>query len=183
MSIEHMIMGHIGFVGIAGPTSFELEKKIDFAEHQVTEGKPLLQYMGPVLDGIALTFMFHREYTDPQVAWDKILDLFNQHSSFPLSMGNGQLVGTFVLSGLSRSATVTAEDGTLVAIECRVTLKEYADPEPLKTKKIAKKKKAKAVKKPGKRKPNSKKAEVPKLDAASKAAGYKLVDGKTVVRQ
>ena len=85
MSIEHMIMGHIGFVSIASPTSFDLEKKIDFAEHQVTEGKPLLQYMGPALDGIGLSFMFHADYTDPQTAWDKILDLFNQHSAFPLS--------------------------------------------------------------------------------------------------
>ncbi len=183
MSIEHMIMGHIGFVSIASPTSFDLEKKIDFAEHQVTEGKPLLQYMGPALDGIGLSFMFHADYTDPQTAWDKILDLFNQHSAFPLSMGNGQLIGQYVITGLTRTTTVTSEDGTLVAIECKVTLKEYADPEPLKTKQVAKKSKAKAVKKAGKRKPNSKKAEIPKLDAASRAAGYKLVNGKSVVRQ
>lgn len=178
-----VLLGDIGFARLASPTAFDLEKKIDYAEHQVTEGKPLLQYMGPGLDGISLSFMFHADFVRPQAAWDGLVDLMNSHAAFPLSMGNGRFLGRFVITSLNRTTTVTADDGTLISCECKATLKEWAEPAPLKTRKIEKKEKAKAVKKKGKKKPKAKKAAAPELTADSKAAGYKMVDGKTVVRQ
>jgi hypothetical protein len=178
-----IMLGAVGFAQLTSPTAYELEKKVDFAEHQVTEGKPLLQYMGPGLDGISLSFLFHADFINPQTAWDQLVDLMNTHAAFPVSMGNGQLLGQFVLTSLTRAASSMANDGTLQAIECRVSLKEWSDPAPLQTRQAEKKQQAKAVKKPGKKKPRTKKATIPQLDAASRAAGYKLTDKKTVVRQ
>lgn len=178
-----IMLGDVGFARMTSPTANELEKKADFAEHQVAEGKPLLQYMGPGLDSFSLSFMFHVEFCTPQECWDDLVGLLNKHEAFPLSMGNGQLLGRFVITSLTRTTTITTDDGRLLGIEVRASLKEYADPEPLKTRKVEKKAKAKAVKRKGKKRPKSKKAVVPQLDAASRAAGYKMVDKKTVVRQ
>ena len=178
-----IMLGDVGFARMTSPTANELEKKADFAEHQVAEGKPLLQYLGPGLDSVGLSFLFHVEFSNPQECWDALVGLMDKHEAFPLSMGNGLLLGRFVITSLTRTTTITTDDGRLLGIEVRAQLKEFADPEPLKTRKAEKKKKAKAVKKPGKKKPKSKKADVPQLDAASRAAGYKMIDKKTVVRQ
>lgn len=178
-----IMLGDVGFAKLTSPTSHELEKKADFAEHQVAEGKPLLQFMGPGLDSVSLSFLFHVEFCNPKECWDDLVDLLNRHEAFPLSMGNGELLGQFVLTGLTRTATITTDDGGLLGVEVRASLKEYADPEPLKTRRAEKKQAAKGVKKPGKKKPRSKNADVPQLDAASRAAGYKMIDKKTVVRQ
>lgn len=181
--MPYMVLGDVGYAKLTSPTAFEFSKKADFAEHQVAENKPLLQYIGPGLDAISLSFTFHADFTNPREAWENLVDLLYAHAAFPVSMGNGQLLGRFVLTDLVRTTSVTADDGTLISIDCKVSLKEWSDPEPLKTRKVEQKKKAKAIKKPGKKKPKTKKADVPQLDAASRAAGYKLVDKKKVVRQ
>lgn len=179
----YMILGVVGYARLTSPTAFGVEKKADYAEHQVTDGKPLLQYMGPGLDNVELAFSFHADFTDPQASWNSLVELLNAATAFPISMGNGQFVGWFVLTRLSRETTITADNGALIGIDCRVQLKEWADPAPLKTRAIEKKKKAKAVKKKGKKKPKAKKANVPELTKESRSAGYKIVDGKTIVRQ
>lgn len=179
----YMILGVVGYARLTSPTAFSVEKKADYAEHQVADGKPLLQYMGPGLDNIELGFSFHADFTDPQASWNLLVELLNAAIAFPVSMGNGGFVGWFVLTRLSRETTITADNGALIGFNCRVQLKEWSDPAPLKTRVIEKKKKAKAVKKKGKKKPKAKKAVVPQLDAASRAAGYKVVNGKTIVRQ
>lgn len=199
---KFILLGDVGYARMTSPTSFEVGKKAEFAEHRVAEGKPLLQWMGPALDEIALTFAFFADdstaatvvktilpeigaeiYGDPQRAWDKLVGMLESREAFPVSMGSGVYLGQFVMTTLSRISTIASENGTLKGIECRVTLREWVDIVPLETKAVAKKKTAKAVKKTGKKKPNAKKAAVPQLDAASRAAGYKVVDGKTIVRQ
>lgn len=178
-----IMLGDVGFAKLSAPTSYGLDKKTDFAEHQVAEGKPLLQYMGLGLDSISLSFMFHIDFVNPQKAWNDLVFLLEWAEAFPVTMGNGLLMGKFVLTELNRTATYMSENGNLLGMECKATLREWHDPAPLKTRKVEKKKKAKAIKKKGKKRPKSKKATVPQLDAASKAAGYKLIDKKTVVRQ
>lgn len=178
--MPYIILGDVGYALLTSPTSYDLEKRADYAEHEVTEGKPLLQYMGPGLDQIALSFTFHADFVDPQSSWDELVGVLDARTAFPVSMGNGLFMGTFVLTELARIATVTDQDGSLVAIDCQVKLKEWVDIAPLETKKAEQKQTAKAVSKPGKIKPKSKKAEVPQVDSTG---DYTEVDEKTMVRQ
>ncbi|NTU68924.1 MAG: phage tail protein [Chlorobiaceae bacterium] len=176
----YMLLGGIGYARLTSPSVHEIEKKADYAEHQVTEGKPLLQHMGPALDELSFSFLFHEDFIDPQYAWEQLVDMLDSRSAFPVSMGNGELLGMFVLVTLSKASTVMSENGTMKACECQVSLKEWVDPAPLETRKAEKKGEAGAVSKPGTKKPKSKKATVPKV---SKKGDYKSVDKKTIVRQ
>lgn len=172
-----LILGDIGFAKLVSPAGFDAKLAISYAEHQVIEGKPLLQYTGDGLGEINLNFLFHADFCKPQSVWDALVDLATSHKAFPLSQGNGLMLGKFVIADISRTTTYAAEDGTLYAFECKLSLKEYADPAPLQTKKKEQKKKAPAKRKKGKKRP-AKKKEVPELTAASKRAGYALSQDK-----
>ena len=177
-----LILGDIGFAKLVSPTGFDAKLAISYAEHQVIEGKPLLQYTGDGLGEINISFLFHADFCKPQSVWDALIALATSHKAFPLSQGNGLLLGKFVIADISRTTTYAAEDGTLYAFECKLSLKEYADPAPLQTKKKEQKKKAPAKRKKGKKRP-AKKKEVPEITAASKRAGYALSqDKKSVIK-
>lgn len=180
--MSFLLLGDIGFGKLESPTGFDAKLAISYAEHQVIEGKPLLQYTGDGLGEISLDFMFHADFCKPQAVWDDLVTLATSHKAFPLSQGNGLLLGKFVIVDISRTTTYAAEDGTLYAFGCKLTLKEYVDPAPLTTKKKEQKKKAPAKRRQGKKLP-SKKKEVPQLTAESKKAGYALsADRKAVIK-
>lgn len=176
-----ILLGDIGFGKLASPTGFDAKLAISYSEHQVIEGKPLLQYTGDGLGEIGLNFLFHADFCQPQQVWDDLVTLATSHKAFSLSQGNGLVLGKFVITDISRTTTYAAEDGTLYAFECKLSLKEYVDPAPLQTKKKEQQKKAPAKKK--KRKRPTKKKEVPELTAASRQAGYALsADRKSVIK-
>lgn len=183
MATPFVMLGTIGYAKLTSPTAMDLTKSWNYAEHQVVEGKPLLEFMGSALDGHKLTFLFHASYCNPQKSYDALVTLGDLHAAFPLTKGNGRYMGRFVIIELSQAIQSSADDGTLLSIEVSATLKEYVDKKPLETKKKVAKAKAPARKKAGKRKAKVKKADVPQLTAASRAAGYTLVNKKTVVRQ
>lgn len=183
MGTPFIMLGTIGYAKLTSPTAMDLTQGWTYAEHQVVEGKPLLQFMGATLDGFSLTFLFHASFSVPQKSYDALVALANARTAFPLTQGNGRYLGRFVITELARTAQMAADDGTLLSIEVKATLKEYVDKKPLETKKKVQKAKAPARKKRGKKKPKVKKVDVPQLSAASRAAGYKLIDKKTVVRQ
>lgn len=180
---QFVMLGTIGYARLTSPATMDLTKTWTYAEHQVVEGKPLLQFMGAGLDGHKLTFVFHASYCNPQKSYDALVALADAKAAFPLTKGNGRYMGRFVITELSQAIQFAADDGTLLSIEVKATLKEYVDKKPLETKVKVQKAKAPARKKRGKKKTKVKKVDVPQLSAASRAAGYKLIDKKTVVRQ
>ncbi|MGE0156703.1 MAG: phage tail protein [Geobacter sp.] len=179
-----LIIGDIAMGQLESPTGFEAKLAISYAEHQVIEGKPLLQYTGDGLDEISLGFMFHADFCDPQRTWDGLKELATSHKAFPLLQGNGLLLGQFVIADISRTTTHAAADGTMYAFEAKLTLREYVDPKPLSTKKKEQQQAAPAVKRPAKKmKRPAKKKDVPQLSAESRKAGYALSqDKQTVVK-
>lgn len=180
----YLLLGDIGYGKPISPNALDIKRSTSYAEHQVIEGKPLLQYTGADLDEISLAFLFHADFCVPQRKWDELVELFSNHQAFPLSQGNGLVLGSFVITDLERVSIASGDDGTPYAIECRVALKEYVDPAPLESKRKQQKAQAAAMKKPGGRakRPASKK-DIPQLSADSKNAGYALsLDKKTVVK-
>ncbi|NJD38453.1 MAG: phage tail protein [Geobacter sp.] len=178
-----LLLGDIGLAKLTSPTAMDLKRSYSYPEHQVAEGQPLLQWTGTGLDEFSVSLLIHASFAPPQKAWDSLIRLADKHAAVPVCQGNGLFLGWFVIPELSRTSSVCADDGTLISIEIKLTLKQYADPKPLETKKVQKPKPA--VKKPGKKIP-AKKADVPQLTTASRKAGYeiKTVDGKRVaVRQ
>jgi len=162
-----LTLGDIGFGQLTSPTGFESKRPVSYAELQVIEGKPLLQYTGDGLEAITLRFQFHADFCDPQAVWDELTRRLTSHQALSLFQGNGLLLGRFVISDLARTTTVAAADGTLTGFECTVELLEYVDPQPLETQKAAQQAAAPARKQPGERaKVATQKKDLPMADLA-----------------
>lgn len=178
-------LGNICFLLIM-PTGMDNSRTYSYAEHQVIEGKPLLQYIGDGLEAFNIQIRFHFSFCTPDVELKRLRDEAAKHQALPLLFANGSYKGRYVISDISVTTELTADDGTLMSADIKITLKEWIDSNPLETKKKKQKAKAPARKKKGKPRPKAKKKEIPQLTTASKKAGYqiKTVDGKQVaVRQ
>lgn len=176
----HMLIGSAGYARLTSPVSHDIEKKADYAEHQVMDGKPVLQFIGLALDDLSLSFYFHEDFSSPQTAWTELVGMLESGTAFPVSMGDGRYLGMYVLDRLTQTASVMSEAGSLRAFECRVSLKEYVQLQPLETKEAEKKSTAGAVKKSGQKKPGAKKKPVP---STAKSGDYTAVPTKSIVRQ
>ncbi len=174
-------LGDIRFELITYFDGLEGSQKYDFAEHQVIEGKPRLQYIGDALDSVTINFKFHVMYCNPAAEFKRIKETAAKHQALPFIFGNGIYKGRYVIIEIADTIETTGADGTAIVIEAKCSLKEWVEANPLETKKKAKKAKAPARKKKGKPRPKAKKADIPQLNKASLAAGYRLVDNRTRV--
>ena len=175
-------LGDIRFDLITYFDGLEGSQQYNYAEHQVIEGKPRLQYIAENLNGIVINFKFHIMYCDPAIEFNRIKEMAGQHQALPFIFGNGIYKGRYVITEITDTVEVTAVDGTVMEISAKCTLKEWVDDNPLVIKKQQKKAKAPARKKKSKTNPNAKKENVPQLSPASRAAGFKLVDKNQIVR-
>jgi phage protein U len=153
-----------------------------FAEHQVIEGKPLLQYIGSNLDETRIKLRFHFSFCSPSDSWNDLKVAADKREAMPLVMANGDYYGMRVIIDIARTMQQTADNGNLLVLELELTLKEWAEPNKLLVKKQQAKKKAKAVKKQGKKPVATKKKDVPQLTKESRAAGYKIVNANQIVK-
>lgn len=174
-------LGDIRFELITYFDGLDGSQVYNFAEHQVIEGKPLLQYIGDALETVSINFKFHVIYCDPATEFKRIKDMAAKHQALPFIFGNGIYKGRYVITEITDTVEVTAVDGTVIEVSAKCSLKEWVDDNPLVIKKQQKKAKAPARKKKGKSHPKAKKEDIPQLTKASRAAGYRLVDNRTRV--
>ncbi|BDV42444.1 hypothetical protein GURASL_13670 [Geotalea uraniireducens] len=164
------------FDGLEGSQSFT------FAEHQVIEGKPMLQYIGDALETVSITLKFHVLYCAPEAEFKRVKEMAAKHQALPFVFGNGIYKGRYVIVEITDTVEVTAVDGTVIEVSAKCSLKEWVDDSPLVLKKQQKQAKAPARLKNGKPHPKAKKVDIPQLTPASLAAGYRVVDKNQIVR-
>ncbi len=176
-------LGDIRFELITYFDGLEGSRKYDFAEHQVIEGKPRLQYIGDALETVGINLKFHVVYCDPETEFRRISEMAAKHEALPFIFGNGIYKGRYVITEITDTVEVTAVDGTVMAVTATCSLKEWVDDNSLVIKKQQKKAKAPARKKKGASHPKAKRESVPQITKASRAAGYRLsTDKKRIVR-
>ena len=104
----------------------------NYAEHALIGGKPRLQWLGDSLDELTLKLLFHRQFCDPKLEILVLKQALARHAAQPLVLGNGDHLGWVVITELSVASQQTADDGTLLACEVDLTLKEHVLPPVLK---------------------------------------------------
>lgn len=133
-----------------------------YAEHQVIEGKPYLQYIGAGLDTIGINLKFHALYCTPADELNRIRDLAAAHQAVAFVFGNGIYKGRYVITEISDTVETTAMDGTVLEVSAKVSLKEWVADNPLVLKKQQQQAQAPAREKNGRKHPRAKKADIPK---------------------
>lgn len=116
-----------------------------FAEHQVIEGKPLLQFIGDNLDETNLALRFHVSFCDPGTEFGKLKTEGDKHSALVLQFADGTIAGRRVITEIQKTTETTADNGRALSIEVKLTLREWYDPSPIVTQQIQQKTSAPAL--------------------------------------
>lgn len=118
--------------------SIEEKYSYSFAEHQVIEGKPLLQYVGDNLDETSIGIRLHVSFCKPAKSFKALKDEAGKKQALPYFFADGTVCGLRVITEISRTFVQTADNGNPICIEAKLQLREWVDNDPLGTRQSAK---------------------------------------------
>lgn len=124
-------LGNIRFEGLKGFSSFSHERGVNYAQHDRINGKPRLQAVGDVLDTISFDMYLHSEFTDPESDIEKLRLSMQNREVLPLILGNGRVLGFFVIPNFSQVNSFTDPAGNLIETTISVELLESFTDDPL----------------------------------------------------
>jgi phage protein U len=120
------VLGEIVFEVLSSPNTFHSTRTWDYAEHQVIEDRPKLQWLAAGLETIELDFHFHTAFTDPVAQATALIAAAGDHNARALVFGNGVHRGYFIVASLRTTAQQMSGSGDLIGITMRAVLKEWA---------------------------------------------------------
>lgn len=124
-------LGNIIFEGLKGFSSFEESYAVNYAQHERIQGKPRLEVVGDSLDTINFDMYIHRDIMNPDEAIETLRAAMSDREILPLILGNGRVVGNFVIPSLNKTTSFTDSDGNLIEATLSVELLECYNDEPL----------------------------------------------------
>jgi phage protein U len=119
------MLGDIPFEVVGSPDSFESVLRWDYAEHRVIEAEPRLQWLANDLERLEVGVLLHKSLADPLTSITLLRTNADAHLPLPLVLGNGQLVGTYVIEVMTTRMEQLSAVGDLIATEVHLTLREY----------------------------------------------------------
>lgn len=126
-------LGNIRFEGLKGFSRFERTRETVYAEIPMIGSKPRLQKTGEKLQEISLGIMFHADFCVPETELSALNDVREAADSLTLVLGNGSVIGDFLITSVKESTRKTASNGTIIAIEADISIREFPQPDKLAT--------------------------------------------------
>jgi len=124
-------LGNIRFEGLKGFSNFSHERGVNYAQHELINGKPRLQAVGDNLDSISFGMYLHSEFTNPEADIDTLRTAMQNREILPLILGNGRVLGFFVIPSFSQVNSFTDPKGNLIEVTVSVELLESFTDDPL----------------------------------------------------
>jgi phage protein U len=118
-------LGLIRFQVIGSPQEILSQRSYDYAEHDVIEARPRLQWVGAGLERISFEILMHSSFTDPAAQMAALAAAADAHLAMPLVFGNGLLRGYFVIESIATRSTQLSAGGSPIAITTRLELREW----------------------------------------------------------
>lgn len=124
-------LGNIRFEGLKGFSNFSHERGVNYAQHELINGKPRLQAVGDNLDSISFGMYLHSEFTDPEADIETLRLAMQNREVLPLILGNGRILGFFVIPNFSQVNSFTDPKGNLIEVTLSIELLESFSDDPL----------------------------------------------------
>jgi phage protein U len=128
------LLGEIFFAVLTSPEGFRSSSEYRYAQHDVVEAPPRLQWLSNDLQKISLDLGFHLAFTNPSAQMAALRAAAEDHQARALVFGNGVFRGYFVIESIEETHQQLADDGSYIAIAARLELREWvpgADFDPL----------------------------------------------------
>jgi len=119
------VLGDIEFEVLTSPTEFRARIPYTYAQHDVVEDKPKLQWIANALEEITLRVRWHAAFTNPYDQYINLRSRADEHLGLPLVFGNGNFRGYYVIEEIEEELQHCADDGSLIIVECTIRLKEF----------------------------------------------------------
>lgn len=123
-------LGDVIFEKLKGFNTLTREHSARLAEHQLIDGKSILQKMGDELESLSVEIYVHKSFADPQEMSDTLKGYKTDGAILPFVDGDGLFLGNFVLVSISEAVSQLTPTGGLLALTLSLTLREYYDPDP-----------------------------------------------------
>lgn len=124
-------LGNIKFEGVKGFSTLEQAFAMNYAQHERIKGKPRLEAVGSMLDTIAFTMHLHSSFTNPEEDIEAIRVNMLNKEILTLVLGNGAVVGNYVINDFTKNTTFTDPVGNLIEANISVNLLESFSDDPL----------------------------------------------------
>lgn len=124
-------LGNIRFTGPKGFSSLEEVFGVEYAQHGRINRKPRLEGVGETLDAISFEMYLHASFTDPEADIAELKTAMRERQVLPLILGNGNVVGNFVIPTFSKETRFTDPSGNLIEVSLSVELLEFHSDDPL----------------------------------------------------
>lgn len=121
----YALLGTLQFKLITYFNGIEEAQKSIYAEHQVIESKPKLQFIGDELGTMVIKLNFHSSFCNPETELKKLKTMAKTHEEQAFILGNGKYIGRFVIEEINSSTIQTDKSGNVLAVEAEIRLKEY----------------------------------------------------------
>ena len=118
-------LGNITFDKLAGFTDFDTADEAYYAEHSLIGRKALLQPTGQALKTGTIKVSLRQDFTDVAGAIALLYGMMQDYTAGNLIWGTGDVEGMFVITNITNTYTQQLPDGTLVACDLSITLKEF----------------------------------------------------------
>jgi len=118
------VLGEILFSFLDSPRSLEAELGYHFAEHKVVESYPVLQWIAPELQTLTIDILLHTSFAKPTARLAEFEAAALDHQARALVYGNGIHAGYFVIQKISKTYIQTADDGSIIALGLKLSLKQ-----------------------------------------------------------
>jgi len=124
-------LGNIRFEGQKGFNSFSHERGVNYAQHERIKGKPRLQHVGDNLDTISFEMYLHSSFTNPEEDIEALNIAMQNNQVLLLLLGNGKVLGDFVIPTFSQTNSFTDPVGNLISVTLSISLLEVFSDNPL----------------------------------------------------
>lgn len=121
-------LGNISFDIIKGFESLSTSKEATYSEHAIVDGKPVLQRIGTALDKVSIGIRFHAGFCVPENEIENLEQAQFRGDISALILGNGRVLGEFIIQGISLSYSQTDGDGNITDCNVSLDLTEYYSP-------------------------------------------------------
>lgn len=102
----------------------EMSRAYNYAEHEIINGKPVLQFTGEGLEQLTLGIELHWAFCEPSVEIKRLHVQAESHEILPMTFASGEHAGNYVLCNIQQTVTQTDSEGRLVFAAVILTLKE-----------------------------------------------------------
>jgi len=124
-------LGNIRFEGLKGFSTFSKTVAVAYAQHARINGKARLEATGDELDAISFDMLLHANFTDPEADIDQIETACTDREVLKLILGNGNIVGDFVITSIEDVIEFTDPKGNIISATLSISLLESYNENPL----------------------------------------------------